>query len=69
MTEHTGIVTAAELHELTDNELNEVSGAFGQVIGGILAGIYGNWVYDSIKGEYKGVGSMVYDAWKPYLNK
>ena len=43
--------------ELTENDLTEASGAAANVILGIVAGIYGNAVYDALMGRRNGVFS------------
>jgi hypothetical protein len=50
--------------ELTESDLTEVSGAAANVILGIVAGIYGNAVYDALMGRRNGVFSEIGDKLK-----
>ena len=67
MTDLNQIEETTQLYELTDEALNDVSG--GNIILGILAGIYGNAVYDSLKGRSNGVFVQYHDQMLKYFAK
>ena len=67
MTSHESISTTAELLELTEKELNDVSG--GNIFVGILVGLYVNHLYDAIKGRNSGgIADMMRQAQDYFKN-